>query len=144
MAMKKVLNNYKKSEKRIMKENKVIMPFFMTQEYEKLMNEIYDKSNIMENSVLNKEREDREYFRQMYPEEVRKYLNVVIEILNRLGGKDSFIYDEYPDKVRTERLAELILKNIPLEKNKTRESQRNIVKLLLWEEIVRRRNRENM
>ena len=127
-----------------MKDNKVIMPFFMTEEYEKIMNEIYDKKNITEKSVLNKERDDREYFRQMYPEEVRKYLNVVIEILNRLGGKDSFIYDEYPDKVRTERLAELILKNIPLEKNKTRESQRNIVKLLLWEEIVRRRNRENM
>ena len=87
-----------------------------------------------------KERLDRDYFKQMYPTEVKRYLKVIIEILDRLDGKNSFLYDEYPDKIRTDRLAEMILKNIPIEKNQTRESQKNVIKILLWEEIIRRRN----
>ena len=114
----------------------------MSAEYERIMNEVDRREEKNENRAGRKEREDREYFRQMYPEDVKKYDKIVGEILNRLEGKNSFIYDEFPDKIRTERLAEIILKNIPLENNKTRESQRNIIKLLLWEEIIRRRNRE--
>ena len=111
----------------------------MTKEYEQIEREQQNKSISKVNNT-EKEMIDRDYFKQMYPGEVKRYLKVIVEILDRLDGKNSFLYDEYPDKIRTERLAEMILKNIPLEKNQTRESQKNVIKLLLWEEIIRRRN----
>lgn len=122
-----------------MENNKIPYPFFMTKEYEQIEREQQNKSISKVNNT-EKEMIDREYFKQMYPGEVKRYLKVIVEILDRLDGKNSFLYDEYPDKIRTERLAEMILKNIPLEKNQTRESQKNVIKLLLWEEIIRRRN----
>ena len=122
-----------------MENNRIPYPFFMTKEYEQIEKE-QQKINIDKQDNLEKENIDREYFKQMYPGDVKRYLKVIVEILDRLDGKNSFLYDEYPDKIRTERLAEMILKNIPLEKNQTRESQKNVIKLLLWEEIIRRRN----
>lgn len=122
-----------------MENNKIPYPFFMTKEYEQIEREQQNKSISKVNNT-EKEMIDRDYFKQMYPGEVKRYLKVIVEILDRLDGKNSFLYDEYPDKIRTERLAEMILKNIPLEKNQTRESQKNVIKLLLWEEIIRRRN----
>ena len=123
-----------------MENRRIPYPFFMTKEYEQMERE--QQAMKIERGTYNgeKERLDRDYFKQMYPTEVKRYLKVIIEILDRLDGKNSFLYDEYPDKIRTDRLAEMILKNIPLEKNQTRESQKNVIKLLLWEEIVRRRN----
>lgn len=123
-----------------MEQKRIPYPFFMTEEYEKIERQRQLREN---NGTINdrvKEQSDREYFKQMYPNEVKRYLKVIVEILDRLDDKNSFLYDEYPDKIRTERLAEMILKNVPMEKNQTRESQKNVIKLLLWEEIVRRRN----
>ena len=123
-----------------MENRRIPYPFFMSKEYEQMERE--QQAMKIERGTYNgeKERLDRDYFKQMYPTEVKRYLKVIIEILDRLDGKNSFLYDEYPDKIRTDRLAEMILKNIPIEKNQTRESQKNVIKLLLWEEIVRRRN----
>ena len=123
-----------------MEQNRIPYPFFMTKEYEEMERNIKLGEINQKGTIEEKEKADREYFKQMYPLEVKRYLRVIIEVLDRLDGKNSFLYDEYPDKIRTERLAETILKIIPLEKNQNRESQRNIIKLLLWEEIVRRRN----
>lgn len=86
-------------------------------------------------------RNDRDYFRQMYPQEVKSYIRVIVEVLDRMDIRESYIYDEYPDKVRLERLSETILRLIPLEKNMSRETQRNLVRVLLWEEIIERRDR---
>ena len=123
-----------------MENRRIPYPFFMTKEYEQMERE--QQAMKIERGTYNgeKERLDRDYFKQMYPTEVKRYLKVIIEILDRLDVKNSFLYDEYPDKIRTDRLAEMILKNIPIEKNQTRESQKNVIKLLLWEEIIRRRN----
>lgn len=123
-----------------MENRRIPYPFFMTKEYEQMEKE--QQIMEIERGTYNgeKERLDRDYFKQMYPTEIKRYLKVIIEILDRLDGKNSFFYDEYPDKIRTDRLAEMILKNIPVEKNQTRESQKNVIKLLLWEEIIRRRN----
>ena len=123
-----------------MENRRIPYPFFMTKEYEQIERE--RQAMEINRGTYNgeKERLDRDYFKQMYPTEIKRYLKVIIEILDRLDGKNSFLYDEYPDKIRTDRLAEMILKNIPIEKNQTRESQKNVIKLLLWEEIIRRRN----
>ena len=82
---------------------------------------------------------DREYFRQMYPQEVKRYIRVIIEVLDRMDIRESYIYDEYPDKIRLERLAEVILRLIPLEKNINRETQRNLIRILLIDEVMERR-----
>ena len=54
---------------------------------------------------------------------------------------ENYIYDEYPDKLRLERLSDTILRLIPLEKNISRDTQKNLIRVLLWEEIVERRER---
>lgn len=95
-----------------------------------------------EETMDNKDRiNDREYFRQMYPQEVKRYIRVIVEVLDRIDIVESYIYDEYPDKIRLERLAETILRLIPLEKNISRDSQKNLVRVLLWEEVIDRRNK---
>lgn len=83
---------------------------------------------------------DRDYFRQMYPQAVKRYIRVIVDVLDRIDVRESYIYDEYPDKVRLERLAEIVLRLIPLENNMNRDTQRNLIKVLLWEEIIQRRN----
>ena len=82
---------------------------------------------------------DRDYFRQMYPEIVKRYIRVITDVLDRIDIRESYIYDEYPDKIRIERLTEIILRLIPLEKNLNRETQRNLVRVLLIEEVIERR-----
>ena len=94
-----------------------------------------------ENKSTSENITDRDYFRQLYPQAVKRYIRVIVDVLNRMDIKDSFIYDEYPDKVRVERLTEIILRLIPLENNMSRESQRNLVRVLLIDEIVERRKR---
>lgn len=84
---------------------------------------------------------DREYFRQLYPQVVKRYIRVIVDVLDRMDVRDGYIYDEYPDKVALERLSEVILGLIPLENNVPRESQRNIIKVLLYEEVLNRRNK---
>lgn len=87
-------------------------------------------------------KEDREYFRQMYSQEVKRYLRVIVDVLDRMDIQESYIYDEYPDKLRLERLSDIILGLIPLEKNISRDSQKNLIRVLLWEEIIERRQRK--
>ena len=82
-----------------------------------------------------------DYFRQMYPQSVKRYIRVIVEVLDRIDMRESYLYDEYPDKIRLERLIETILRLIPLEKNISRDSQRNLVRVLLWEEVIERRNK---
>ncbi|MBR3602923.1 MAG: hypothetical protein IKL49_11460 [Lachnospiraceae bacterium] len=105
------------------------LPYFMTYPLPE------DSINAMDR------RNDREYFRQIYPREVKRYIRIIVEVLDRMDIKESYIYDEYPDKVRLERLSDTILRLIPLEKNISRETQKNLIRVLLWEEIVERRDR---
>lgn len=51
---------------------------------------------------------DLEYFRQMYPERVKKYQARVVEMLNKMDYEGSMIYDEYPDRLSMERTATAI------------------------------------
>ena len=112
-----------------MEQRRVPLPYFIAYPYEE------QNINTIEGEM------DREYFRQMYPQIVKRYLRVIVEVLDRLDLKESYIYDQYPDKVSLERLSETILGIIPLENNVSRETQHNLVKVLLYEEIIRRRKR---
>ena len=48
---------------------------------------------------------DLEYFRQLYPMQVRRYQTRIAEILDRMDYEGSVIYDEYPDRYTLERMA---------------------------------------
>lgn len=94
-----------------------------------------------ENRNNGEEISDRDYFRQMYPETVKRYLRVIVEVLDRMDIPGSYIYDEYPDKIRIERLSEIVLRLLPLEKSVSRQTQRNLVRVLLFDEILERRKK---
>ena len=96
-----------------------------------------------EENINNTRISDRNYFRQLYPQSVKRYLRVIVDVLDRMDMRESYIYDEYPDKVRIERLTEIILRLIPLENKMNRETQRNLVQILLVEEIIERRKTNN-
>ena len=115
-----------------MQQRRPAIPYFMT------YNIPQEESEDLKQSL------DRGYFRQMYPQVVKRYLRVIAEVLDRIDEKDSYIYDEYPDKIRLERLTEVVLNLIPLEKNMMRETQKNLVQVLIWEEIIQRRNINNL
>ena len=83
--------------------------------------------------------DERDYMRQMYPLEAKRYLAVIYGVLDRMDYSDSWVYDEYPDQMALLRLVETILRLIPEKTNMTRESQRNLLQILLYDEILRRR-----
>lgn len=104
------------------------LPYFMTYPYG-------------EQNGNNTEGTDRDYFRQLYPQVVKRYIRVIVDVLDRMNVKEGYIYDEYPDKIALERLSEVILNLIPLENNVPRETQRNIIKVLLYDEVLKRRSK---
>jgi len=96
---------------------------------------------IPEDTINGTRKNDKEYFRQMYPQEVKRYIRVIVEVVDKMDIRESYIYDEYPDRLRLERLSDMILRLIPLEKNMNRETQKSLIRILLWEEIIERRDR---
>ena len=88
---------------------------------------------------MERSQRDKEYFRQLYPREIKQYIKAVRKTVDGVSGKDSFIYDEYPDYIRLERLVEIIVNDLPLDHRITREGQKHIVRILLYEEIYDRR-----
>lgn len=92
--------------------------------------------------TVMKTESERDYFRQLYPLEVKRYIRVIVEVLDRMDLRESYLYDEYPDKLTLERLSETILRLIPIENNIPRETQRNLIRVLLYEEIIQRRNKK--
>ncbi len=86
---------------------------------------------------------DRDYMRQHYPLEVKQYLAVVVRVLDQMDFKESYIYDEYPDQAALLRLTDTILRLIPAANHISREVQKNMLQLLLYDEILRRRENHN-
>lgn len=112
-----------------MEQRRMPLPFFMAYPYEE------------QNRNNNIGGTDRDYFRQLYPQVVKRYIRVIVDVLDRMDMKEGYLYDEYPDKVALERLSEVILELIPLENNVPRETQSNIIKVLLYDEVLKRRNK---
>ena len=93
---------------------------------------------------------DLEYFRQMYPAQVRHYQTRVAEILDKLDYEGSMIYDEYPDKWQLYKLSKDITDRIRREDEKVDPScgdmpekwewMGDLVQILLCYEIYKRRH----
>ncbi len=92
---------------------------------------------------------DLEYFRQMYPAEVRRHQTRIAEILDKMDYEGSVIYDEYPDRYTLERLAENITDIIRREESQQDSMQErlgddgktmpSLIFVLLVNEVYKRR-----
>ncbi len=120
-----------------------ILPFYMTYpaaDYDNVA--LYSRQDA---DVLR----DLEYFRQMYPADVRRYQNRVAEILDKMDYEGSVIYDEYPDRYTLERLAANItniLRREERQQNPQNEDSDNywgvrqsLIFVLLVDEVYKRR-----
>lgn len=62
------------------------------------------------------EQRDLEYWRQMYPEKIRRIQDYVTEQCDRVDYDDSFIYDEYPDPVAVRNMCSKIQERLKEDK----------------------------
>ena len=84
----------------------------------------------------------------MYPEEAKRLLVRIAEILDRMDYEESMIYDEYPDRWQLYRLAESIVKILKDDAEKNGEEYAtekwewisDMVQVLLLDEIFNRRH----
>lgn len=93
-------------------------------------------------SKSGEELNEVDYMRQLYPMEAKEYLAVISRILDTLDFGESYIYDEYPDQLILFKLTEIILRQIPMRDNLSRDTQRTLVQILLYDEILYRRKRK--
>ena len=118
-----------------------ILPFYMTYPLPMYYQE--------EDSIIR----DLEYLQQMYPTEAKKYQKIIASILDKLDYEGSMIYDEYPDRFSMERQSRMICDRL---KSKYRDDDKckfrdmlswegfqDIVRLLMYDEILKRRHRKN-
>lgn len=120
-----------------------ILPFYMTYPAAGYANAVpYGQQDA---DVLR----DLEYFRQMYPAQVRRYQNRIAEILDKMDYEGSVIYDEYPDRYTLERLADNIVDILRREEEGQEPGQeisqadqdqtRSLIFVLLMNEVYKRR-----
>jgi len=93
------------------------------------------------------ERRDYEYLKSMYPEMAKKILPYVEDECERYEYEESMIYDEYPDKLQLRLMSRRIYDRMQDEEMKEAEMgaweerwTRDIVDLLLFQELMKRRN----
>ena len=117
--------------------NRRVLPFFMTY------------PGVNERSGRDSMR-DLEYLQQMYPKEVKRYQQRVVEMLDRMDYDGSMIYDEYPDRFGVERMAASMMDVIKREEmmkypdkhfgDEKWEGLHELIFVLLNNEIYKRRN----
>lgn len=93
------------------------------------------------------ERRDYEYLKSMYPEMAKIILPYVEDECERYEYEESMIYDEYPDKLQLRLMSRRIFDRVQSEEMKKAEAgtweeqwTRDIVDLLLFQELMKRRN----
>lgn len=93
-----------------------------------------------------KERQDMEYMKSMYPEEVKRILPYVEDACDRMEYEGSMIYDEYPDMLSVRLMCSRICDQIRGMEAQQRKQEdegegniRNIVEVLLLHELMKRR-----
>ena len=98
------------------------------------------------------EQRDFEYMKSMYPMAVKRILPFVEEECDRMAYQGSVIYDEYPDQLQMHLMVNRIYEKIKKQKPKDDfememqvsgpdENLRNLVQILLFHELFRRRSR---
>lgn len=70
-------------------------------------------------------KEDLQYLQEMFPEAARRYAAKIAAVVDRMDYKGSMIYDEYPDRLRLQRLARDIMQMIEKEEKAASDNGRN-------------------
>lgn len=70
-------------------------------------------------------KEDLQYLQEMFPELAKRYAAKIASVVDRMDYKGSMIYDEYPDRLRLQRLAHNIVQMIEKEEAAAAENERN-------------------
>ena len=106
---------------------------------------MYPLPNLFDEDKI--ERRDYEYLKSMYPEMAKIILPYVEDECERYEYEESMIYDEYPDKLQLRLMSRRIydrVQNEAMKKAETGEWEdrwtRDIVDLLLFQELMKRRN----
>ncbi len=55
---------------------------------------------------------DLDYLKQMYPEVVRRYMDVISDVVDKMDYEGGMIYDEYPDQYQLKRLSQSVVEII--------------------------------
>ena len=74
------------------------------------------------------------YFKSLYPDSITPVYSAVSDACDKLEYDKSFMYDEFPDKIRIRRLATDIMKGLG-------HSSPELIELLLLNEFIHRRIR---
>lgn len=83
---------------------------------------------------------DMEYLQQMYPKDVRRFQKRISEMLDKADYEGSFVYDEYPDRYSLRSMAKTML--LVLQKEEEDAPTEDLVQVLLFDEIYKRRHRQ--
>ena len=133
-----IVQAYYKTKRIYNMDNKVYLPFYMTYPVRYPYNQ------------ENRAARDIEYLREMYPQEAKKLLARISQVLDKMDYEESMIYDEYPDRWQLYRLAESIIKILKNEAEEREEKRSpemwewtsDMVQVLLFDEIFNRRHGE--
>lgn len=87
---------------------------------------------------LRRIREEQEYFKGMYPLNVKKRQGVVDAACDRYDHPDSFFYDAYPDRETMLQMRDLILRDAA---ELGMDEEKELTYVLLLSELERRRRR---
>lgn len=68
--------------------------------------------------------QDLQYLQEIFPEASRRYARKISDVVDRLDYKGSMIYDEFPDRMRLQRLAEEIVMMIEKEEEEKRTAEK--------------------
>lgn len=102
---------------------------------------IYDRRN-----DVYEERRDIEYMKRMYPGEMRRIQGIIEDECDKMEYNGSMMYDEYPDRVRINMLANHIYNRGGFEENTENDSNKNLIKdiitVMLFNEMYKRRCRK--
>lgn len=103
---------------------KRILPFYMT----------YPTSLIQtdENQMIK----DLEYFQQLYPVQAKLLRGEIRKVIDIMDYEGSVIYDEYPDQFAMRKLTMDILNQVRLRQNENRDENRELSKVLSYENIL--------
>lgn len=87
------------------------------------------------------ERRDFDYMKSMYPVTVKQVLPFVEEECDRMSYEGSMIYDEYPDQLQIYMMCNRIYDKVKTQTSCEEEPLRDIIKILLFQELFQRRTR---
>ena len=89
---------------------------------------------------------DFEYFKSLYPEQVRQAQRCVEEVCDEMEYEGSPIYDEYPDRLQLRMMCGRIYENVRKNEERYLEIEKDaqlkdLIELMLYQELYNRRCR---